>query len=170
MEIRAGRRTTWAGCSAGALCAALAQCQVDTEMRVRAAFDLGEKAGLFKRAGGGFGVVGKLIRSWLQDVLPDDAAESCDGLLSVQVTLRRPFRRCEVRRVDRFANKTALIDALMCSVPIPFFLDSKMWATLELDGRRYGDVTVALRVICRLACRITKLTSSMRKVVALILS
>lgn len=133
LEARGPRYTRWAGSSAGAVCSTLAICGIDVAWAARAAFELGAGDGLFNSDPGARPALGSVIRKWLWHVLPDDAAERCDGRLTVQVTVWRGWRGFEVIRVGRFASNETLVDTLMCSLHIPWFIDGRAWARLQLD-------------------------------------
>ncbi len=148
-ERRAGRRTVWAGSSAGALCAALTLCEVDPWEAVKSAHRLAHELGLYTRKGGLFGVRGETIRRWLEELLPEDAAHRCGrGVLYIQVTVWSGWRSgLRVKRVSSFESRAALIDTLMASVHIPYFLDGRLFARFEsnacdLGGRRVCDGSI----------------------------
>lgn len=165
-ERRAGRRTIWAGTSAGALCAALTLCEVDPYTAVTTAHRLAEEKGLYTRKGGLFGVWGVTIRQWLEELLPEDAAHRCgNGILYVQVTVWKGWFTggLRVKRISTFETRTALIDTLMASIHIPYFLDGRLFARSPQDyfscdgsilhfipGKRllFGVTNDQLRVTC----------------------
>lgn len=127
----------WAGSSAGALCAALAVCRVPPRDAVLLASELARGAGVYERPLGLAGVWGGLIRRWLDELLPPDAAKRCSGRVAVHVTVAKgPWRGdLRVARVNKFESRESLIDALMASVHIPFFLDGRLWNRLKVSGR-----------------------------------
>lgn len=122
------------GASAGALVAVLLACKVSPKDAVRAAYRLANEAGVFDRPLGLAGVWGELIRTWLRELLPSDAAEKCQGRVRIVVTESPTLR---LRYLDDFENKEDLIDCLMASVHIPFFLDGR--AAFSYKGRQYID-------------------------------
>lgn len=125
----------WAGSSAGALCAVLAVCGVCPKDAVKVANSLADSAGVYERPLGLAGVWGSLIREWLDTLLPQDAAERCSSSVSIHITLWRGWRKgVGIERVSHFKDRDALIDSLMASVHIPWFLDGRMWAPLLLRG------------------------------------
>jgi hypothetical protein len=70
-------------------------------------------------------VWGPLIRRWLDELLPADAARVCSGrvgLLTLALWPPPPRRLL----VTTFDSKDDLIDAAMASVHIPYFLDGRM--------------------------------------------
>ena len=70
------------------------------------------------------GVWGPLIRRWLDELLPADAARVCSGRVGLfTLALWPPLPRHVF--VDDFASKEDLIDAAMASVHIPWFLDGR---------------------------------------------
>ena len=135
------------GASAGALVAALAACGVDLDAATDRAWAMAVEHDLLRRPLGLAGVWGGLIRQWLEELLPEDAAGRCGGgrlhVLTLQLlpaTLRPPAggllpgRRC----ASRFSSKAELVDALMASVHLPLFLDGRPLARLggglHMDG------------------------------------
>ena len=84
------------------------------------------------------------MEAWLEEILPDDAAERCDGrcLLTVnslgEALVARPRRAAPPtrrplllrragwwrrRRLSRYESRATLIDACLATAHIPFFLD-----------------------------------------------
>ncbi|KAL4419027.1 hypothetical protein ABPG77_010014 [Micractinium sp. CCAP 211/92] len=122
------------GASAGGLIATLAACGVDEDKAVRVAYRIAQEYGVFERPGGLAGIWGSLIREWLDELLPEDAAELCRGRVRLVVTEVPSLR---LRYLEDFASKQDLIDANMTSVHIPFFLDGA--ATYTYRGRQYID-------------------------------
>lgn len=132
---RRGVRVVWAGSSAGALCGALALCDVPPRRAVLLAHSMATQEKLYDRATGLAGVWGAVIRAWLEELLPDNAAELCTEALAVHVTLWRGWKDgLGIHRQKRFEDRDRLIDALMASVHIPWFLDGRMWASLQVDS------------------------------------
>lgn len=128
---RRGPHAMWAGSSAGALVGALALCDVSPSRATHLAHALATRERLYERVGGLAGVWGTVVRAWLDALLPVDAAQRCDAALSVHVTLWRGWLMPPtVHRVSRFKDREALIDALMASIHIPWFLDGRLWAPL----------------------------------------
>lgn len=127
----------WAGSSAGALCAVLSACDVCPEAATRAAARVAAEAGVRAGPAALAGVWGGLIRAWLEELLPDDAAARCSRRVTVQFCVVRSCRRGGVRmaRVREFATRAALIDALLASVHLPLFLDGRLFCRIAVDGR-----------------------------------
>jgi predicted acylesterase/phospholipase RssA len=74
------------GSSAGALLSILAACQVDVTRAVTLAHELCVRYKVLQRPLGLAGVWGGLVREWLRELLPADAAEKCNGRVTVVVT------------------------------------------------------------------------------------
>ena len=103
------------GVSAGALAATLATCGVDMDE----AFDRAAAAStdLFDRGPWALqGVWGGIIRQWLDDLLPYDAAERCSSRVHI---LTREAPCLHTRVVSSYADRDDLIHANMASVHIP---------------------------------------------------
>lgn len=122
------------GASAGGLICALAACGVDEDKAVRVAHRLAQEYGVFERPGGLAGIWGALIREWLDELLPEDAAERCRGRVRLVVTEVPSLR---LRYLEDFESKEDLIDACMTTVHIPFFLDGN--ASRTYRGQPYID-------------------------------
>lgn len=121
----------WAGSSAGALCAVLSVCEVDPEAAVRKAHDLARAAGVYERPAGLAGIWGRLIYDWLEALLPADAHLRCDGCVTIHLSVFCGWRRgLRVERVNSFASRTEVIECLMGSVHLPWFLDGRTWRKL----------------------------------------
>ena len=74
------------GASAGALAATLAACDVDMELALERALALSIEARAFERGPFGlYGIWGGVIRTWLDELLPADAARRCDGRVELLV-------------------------------------------------------------------------------------
>jgi hypothetical protein len=116
-------RVPQAGASGGALLAALARCGVDAEAITESAYRLSLEHGVWERPLGLVGVWGRIIEAWLDELLPDDAAARCNGGGLQVVVTRLP--RFEQVPVEQFADKRDVLDAVMASAHVPFFLDGR---------------------------------------------
>lgn len=67
------------GSSAGALLSVLAACNVKPQAALDLAHDLCIRHNVFQRPLGLIGVWGGIVKEWLQELLPMDAAERCSG-------------------------------------------------------------------------------------------
>jgi len=112
-----------AGASAGALAATLTVSGVDFVQATNLALDLADEAGVWERPLGLQGVWGPLIQRWLEELLPDDAAEIANERLALLVT---PIPSFGKNRIDRFQDKTDLVRCNMASVHLPWFLDGNL--------------------------------------------
>jgi hypothetical protein len=134
------------GASAGSLTAVLAKCNVDMHVAYDLALALCNENRIFKEPLGLAGKWGGIVRQWLDELLPENAAEICRGKVFILVTtvpdvgqltqqsgfsplalplllpLALPLRRL---RVSDFRDKDDLIDCCMASVHIPWFMDGK---------------------------------------------
>lgn len=131
--------TPLAGASAGALAATLAACEVDMENAFERALALSNEAGVFERGAWGlYGVWGDIVRNWLEELLPHDAAQRCQdrvNLLVRQPVLQYPPVRA--LEISSFSGRADLIDCCMASVHVPLFLDRRL--TTEFRGARCFD-------------------------------
>jgi hypothetical protein len=122
------------GASAGALIAVLAASGVNLDRAVREAYRVGDDNQIWTRPGGLAGIWGSLVRQWLDELLPPDAAERCRGRVKLVAAEAPTFRLCYL---EDFASREDLIDAAMASVHIPFFLDGN--PTRQYRGKRFVD-------------------------------
>ncbi len=123
------------GASAGALAAVLGACQVDTDQALSLAHKLALELGVFERPLGLVGVWGGMLRTWLHELLPEDAAERCsNGKVQVVVTAFPRFKR-EI--ISNFNSKNEVIDACLASAHVPFLMDGKFAA--RINGQRVID-------------------------------
>ena len=70
--------TLLSGASAGALSATLAKTEVNLYDATTLALSMSEDAGIWDRPSGLQGVWGKIIRDWLDRLLPEDAEERAE--------------------------------------------------------------------------------------------
>ena len=136
-----------AGASAGALSVCLAQCSVDPMKAYRLAYQLAEDSDVFTNPLGLCGKWGRLVHAWLDEMLPEDAAARCSGRCRIIVT--RCFDSPRVLRADAvesFQSKEDLINSLMASTHLPFFMDgrpfSKRLGGTTTDGALLGFIGV----------------------------
>lgn len=127
-------RCTLVGASAGGLACVLAACGVDLDRAVREAFRLSVDNAVFERPAGLAGIWGRIVREWLDELLPPDAEERCAGRVKLVVTEALTLR---LRYIEDFTDRDDLINAAMASIHIPFFLDFN--ATCTFRGARYLD-------------------------------
>jgi hypothetical protein len=126
--------TTMVGASAGALTATLAVNNVDFYEATRLALSMADDAGVWNRSGGLQGIWGPLICDWLDQLLPDDAAERANHRLTLLVT---PVPSLGKERISMFRDREDLIRCNAASVHLPWFLDSKL--TSNFRDRPYID-------------------------------
>jgi hypothetical protein len=127
-------KCTLIGASAGGLACVLAASGVDLDRAVREAYRLSVDNDVFERPAGLAGIWGRIVREWLDELLPDDAEERCAGRVKLVVTEALTFR---LRYIEDFTDRDDLINAAMATVHIPFFLDFN--ATCIFRGQRYID-------------------------------
>lgn len=131
-------RAQFVGGSAGAMSATMAASGVDFQ----AAFELEERlldgtaeAQLHNEPPywGGY------VRRWLDKCLPADACERCNGRLHVQVTELAPT--FGTTTVSTYRDRDDLLDAVLASVHVPFWMDKRFCTTFRgtscIDGSVY---------------------------------
>jgi hypothetical protein len=119
------------GASTGAFLAVFVACGVNLDMAVEKAIHMGNH---ITSVNGLLYVWGDLIRQWLDDLLPEDAAERCNGRIKLIAT-EIPWLR--LRYLSRFSSKDDVIRASMASAHMPFILDGKL--VFQYRGRWYID-------------------------------
>ena len=115
----------FAGASAGSLSAVFAACNVDMRDAFDLAFRLAQEHRVWDRPEGLAGIWGNMIKRWLQELLPENAAELCNARVYISVTHIQPslFEPMKRNQISTFQSKEEVIDACMTSVHIPFFID-----------------------------------------------
>eukprot|EP00192_Tetraselmis_astigmatica_P011642 CAMPEP_0117652240 /NCGR_PEP_ID=MMETSP0804-20121206/2521_1 /TAXON_ID=1074897 /ORGANISM="Tetraselmis astigmatica, Strain CCMP880" /LENGTH=361 /DNA_ID=CAMNT_0005458273 /DNA_START=92 /DNA_END=1177 /DNA_ORIENTATION=+ len=127
-------RTPMSGTSCGALCATLAACGVDPERALQTAYQLSLEADLWDRPLGLAGIWGRLILEWMEELLPEEAAEMCRDRVEIMVTELPSLQQTPVAD---FKNKDDLIAVNMASIHVPIFLDWRF--TRECRGKQCVD-------------------------------
>lgn len=132
----------FSGASGGALTATLAACNVtDSEKSLDVALRLCYEAGVFERGTFGLrGIWGAMVRMWLHEVLPSDAAARCSN--RVFIKLHRPLLGGSL--VSEWTSRDDLIDACMASVHVPLFMDGALTASFRGASYVDSDLTRAL--------------------------
>eukprot|EP00469_Lotharella_globosa_P012881 CAMPEP_0167779026 /NCGR_PEP_ID=MMETSP0111_2-20121227/4582_1 /TAXON_ID=91324 /ORGANISM="Lotharella globosa, Strain CCCM811" /LENGTH=345 /DNA_ID=CAMNT_0007669399 /DNA_START=23 /DNA_END=1059 /DNA_ORIENTATION=- len=124
------------GGSAGAVLSTFIASGVDLNHAVRVSYDIGMEARVWDKWNH-FGLFGPLIRQWLEILLPPDAHIRCTNRIRILLTRVPGFRQ---QYVSQFASREELIDAVMASVHVPFFLN---WKPLKsFRGAYYMDGTL----------------------------
>lgn len=134
------------GASAGALAASLAACEVDMYEALDVAVRLADENEIWSRGAWGlYGIWGGMVRDWLDELLPYDAADRTRFKLHVVLKRapRPPRLWLQPLVVDDFTTKRDLIDAVLASAHIPLFLDGR-W-TARFRGMRCVDGSLSLR-------------------------
>jgi hypothetical protein len=138
--LPADGRYEWAGASAGAMAAVLAACGVSTGKAFQSAMAIARKNAVFRRRCGAFGIWRALLREWLEELLPPDAAERASGRLTIYVTAVLPCRgRLAVRD---WSDREDLIRTVLASCHVPVFMDGACCAPARgcacVDGSAWG--------------------------------
>ena len=128
-------KTTMSGASAGSITATLAATDVCFSNATDTALRLGRDAGVWDRPMGLMGVWGSLIEEWLDEILPEDAAELANGRITILLTT---IPKLGKQRVSRFVDRDDLICCNISSIHLPLFLDGKFAShyrdSLHIDG------------------------------------
>lgn len=128
-------KTTMSGASAGSITATLAATDVCFSNATDAALRLGREAGVWDRPMGLMGVWGSLIEEWLDEILPENAADLASGRITILLTT---IPKLGKQRVSRFLDRDDLIQCNISSIHLPLFLDGKFASnyrdSLHIDG------------------------------------
>lgn len=135
---------TLCGASAGALAAVLTRCEVRPAIAHSVAHELALAAGVFDTRFGLYGKWGRLVYTWLDRLLPPDAAERCSGTVTVKVTVLSPWPR--ISSIRQFESREQLISALMASTHIPWFMDGSAMHRAKGPSRDSRSMDGALLV------------------------
>jgi hypothetical protein len=133
------RNVHFSGVSAGALVAVCLRLQVELPFAAELAYRYQQQ--LSKRRLGLFGVWRQLLVPYYHELLPDNIAYDRLDRLHIKVT----YINGQSTFIDRFDSKDDLVDAILASQHIPFFLDLKPWGRFR--GRRCLDADVLCRPI-----------------------
>lgn len=142
-------RAQFAGASGGALTATLAGCGVtDTQRTLAVALRLCNEAGVLQRGPWALcGVWGAMVRTWLEEVLPEDAHRRCNG--RVHIRLHRPLHGGSL--VSEFSSRDDLISACLASVHVPLFMDGRLTSTFREQHFVDSDLATVQRGAGQLA-------------------
>lgn len=128
------------GASAGSLAATLFTYGVSSEVATNCAIRLADEADLWNNPLGLAFVWGRIIEDWLEELIPSgDSYSDPDSLclLLTETTLPSLTGKSKRRKVSKFRGRGDLINANMCSVHIPVFLDRRL--TRDFRGERFID-------------------------------
>lgn len=94
------------------------------------------------------GVWGEIVREWLDDLLPPDAAQRASGRVTIVVLRTLPYPRR--LRFSEFSSRHDLIDCALASCHIPYFLDGHFTARFRrqrwIDGSFLASKKRGLRM------------------------
>ena len=116
VAARTDPASRFVGASAGAVTAALMACNLEPRTCVAASIAAMRRGRVFERKMGLVGVSGRVMRDFLESILPVDAHQLCTGRVHIFVQ-RFP---CVDDTVSVFATRAALIDTLVASGYLPF--------------------------------------------------
>lgn len=150
-----GESTPVAGASAGSLIAALCKSGVPESVLVDATLELAANC----RENGTALRLRSVLKATLSDALPLDIAERCNGVCFIAVTRvslgKTPLIKSDL--VSQFRSRDHLIEALLTSCHVPFWLDGNALTTFEgglaVDGGLSAFIPVPpvknpIRVAC----------------------
>ena len=110
------------GESSGALTITLMACEIDPKYATEVAlYHLGEAKSVI-------GIWGPMVRKWLEDILPEDAAARCTDRVHIAITTWNHGCFLPERIiVSKFHDKQDLIEACLASIHIPYIIDGRMF-------------------------------------------
>lgn len=121
------------GASAGSVSAAFLLLAADVEKAPKLAIDIANRNDLFSRKAGLTGVCGDLMRAWLNEMITDEIDMTDLKNLHVAVTGSKGYSKI----IKDFENKDDLINGLLTSCHVPFFMDGKPVTTYK--GEQFFD-------------------------------
>jgi hypothetical protein len=131
-------RLQFTGVSGGAIAATLAACGgCDAAQALDRALSMIPSDTLSRGPWALYGIWGDIVRRWLGELLPSDAAERCTS--SAHLVLHRPFHLRQLV-VSDFSSTADLIGACMASVHVPLFMDGAVAARYRGDACIDSDV------------------------------
>lgn len=107
------------GTSAGALSSVLTVCQVEPDSVVTCVEELCQKYKVYDRFFGLFGIWSMMVEEWLDMLLPINAHELCNH--KVYIMINRIH--CTKMIISNFSSRKDLIDCLLTTIHIPFFMN-----------------------------------------------
>lgn len=116
----------WAGASSGSILCAVATSEVDPVKAHDLAFDLSTAMGCFTSPRGLMGVWGGLVETWLNELLPSDAHIRAKDV-TILITKMRGLITMEAEAVRDFESKADLIETILSSAHIPWFMDGNFF-------------------------------------------
>lgn len=133
-----------AGASAGSITSTLLLSGVELRSVPNVAIKLAMDSGVMKRKTGLAGVLGLLVRQWLEEVIPDDV--DMNRFKNLQIALTPMVgSNMTPKLVSNFIDKDDLINAILASCHIPVFLDGKPYTNYRgeqvMDGSFWYFVT-----------------------------
>jgi len=122
MEIRGKEPTVYAAFSSGALASAVCLCELNIEHVTKRCVELMDKDNVSERMFGIAFIRGRIARNWLEEILPENAKEMCEGSLVVHVLEWQGIQPIccgndddtgfEMRRVRNFPSRAVLRKAM----------------------------------------------------------
>lgn len=123
------------GASAGGLLATLTMCRVDLDKAVEKAHQLSVDYGIYERRLGLAGIWSRIVHQWLDELLPNNAADLCRERVSLKMVTVPSLKAFAV---DDWQSRQDLIDGCLASCFIPIFMGPKLFMTYRnipvIDG------------------------------------
>eukprot|EP01031_Cornospumella_fuschlensis_P026953 gene26953-32566_t len=140
-DIRILRDIPVVGASAGSITATMLLANGDFDKGAKLAEQLAYDYDLYSRDSGLYGIWGKILREWLEEMIPSDL--DMDSIRNLQISLTPSLGMSKL--VSDFTHREDLLDALLASCHIPLILDGRPLATYKgekvLDGSFWYFVT-----------------------------
>ena len=134
--------TPLVGASAGSLAATLAACSVNMDVALESAVRRSHEQGVFAKGPWGlYGIWGPIIHDWLDELLPEDADERCNGRVGIIVRELSSTSGVQQRTISEFTSRPDLIAACLASAHVPLFLDGHPTATYRNVSCVDGSLT-----------------------------
>ena len=136
---------TLLGTSAGSLSATMLLCDCNFDAAAELAISQCMRENLFEKPTGLAFRWGSIIEEWLEEMIDE---KNCDPerlsrliVTATSMETLRPFAKKKQTFLSGFKDKKEVINANMCSVHIPFFLDRKLYTKYYHDSGVDEDST-----------------------------
>ena len=122
----------------GSLTAAFLLSNADLKYATTKALELAETSKLYDRKSGLAGIWGRLLKEWLEAVIPDTVSKEDFKTFQVALTpALTSFKLKSFKLVSGFENKADVIEACLASCHVPLFLNGR--AFTEYKGEQVVD-------------------------------
>lgn len=137
------QHTEFLGASAGAIAGSLLLTNVSLDQAADYAINQALEKDIWNRKTGLRGIWGNLVEEFMNDLIPPVIPKDDLARIHIMVTPRLIFRG--TKTLYNFESRQEMIDAVLASIHIPFFMDERPWRPVRgkmyLDGSFWPFVT-----------------------------